>query len=95
MRAARIQNALERLTAAIRNVEAELAAMKADHDPLASVELDYCRDAFNAFTLWHAKQIHQRLRLLPVLRRNLRTSGRKTSATSKAISSGVMACRFS
>jgi len=36
MRAARLQNALERLTAAIRNVEAELAAMKAEHDPLAS-----------------------------------------------------------
>jgi hypothetical protein len=36
MRAVRLQNALERLTAAIRNVEAELAAMKAEHDPLAS-----------------------------------------------------------
>ncbi len=36
MRAARLQDALERLTAAIRNVEAELAAMKAEHDPLAS-----------------------------------------------------------
>ena len=36
MRAARLQNALERLTAAIRNVEAELAAMKAEHDPLAT-----------------------------------------------------------
>jgi len=36
MRAARLQNALERLTAAIHNVEAELAAMKAEHDPLAT-----------------------------------------------------------
>jgi hypothetical protein len=36
MRAARLQNVLERLTAAIRNVEAQLAAMKAEHDPLAS-----------------------------------------------------------
>ena len=36
MRAARLQEALERLTVAIRNVESELAAMKAEHDPLAS-----------------------------------------------------------
>jgi septal ring factor EnvC (AmiA/AmiB activator) len=36
MRAARLQTALERLTAAISDVEAELAAMKAEHDPLAS-----------------------------------------------------------
>jgi hypothetical protein len=36
MRAARLQDALERLTVAIRYVESELAAMKADHDPLAS-----------------------------------------------------------
>jgi len=36
MRAARLQDALERLTAAIRNVETELVAMKAEHDPLAS-----------------------------------------------------------
>ena len=36
MRAARLQNALERLTAAIRDVESELAAMKSEHDPLAS-----------------------------------------------------------
>ena len=36
MRAARFQNALGRLAAAIRDVEAELAAMKAEHDPLAS-----------------------------------------------------------
>ena len=36
MRAARLQDALERLTSAIRDVESELAAMKADHDPLAS-----------------------------------------------------------
>jgi|SRR4029453_12378900 hypothetical protein len=33
MRAARLQEALERLTAAIRDVESELAAMKAEHDP--------------------------------------------------------------
>ena len=32
----RLQKALEQLTAAIRNVECELAAMKAEHDPLAS-----------------------------------------------------------
>jgi hypothetical protein len=36
MRAAQLQDALERLTAAIRDVESELAAMKAEHDPLAS-----------------------------------------------------------
>ena len=36
MRAARLQDALERLTAAIRDVKSELAAMKAEHDPLAS-----------------------------------------------------------
>ena len=36
MRVARLQNALERLSAAIRDVEAQLAAMKAEHDPLAS-----------------------------------------------------------
>jgi len=36
MRAARLQDALERLTAAICDVESELAAMKAEHDPLAS-----------------------------------------------------------
>ena len=36
MPAARLQNALEGLTAAIRNVECELAALKAEHDPLAS-----------------------------------------------------------
>ena len=36
MRAARLENALERLTAAIRDVESELASMKAEHDPLAS-----------------------------------------------------------
>src|SRR5216117_3772806 len=36
MQAARLQDALEQLTAAIRNVESELAAMKAEHDPLAS-----------------------------------------------------------
>ena len=35
MNAARLQDALEQLTAAIRDVESELAAMKAEHDPLA------------------------------------------------------------
>ena len=35
MRASRLQDVLERLTAAIRDVESELAAMKAEHDPLA------------------------------------------------------------
>jgi hypothetical protein len=33
---ARLQDALDRLTAAIRDVEIELAAMEAEHDPLAS-----------------------------------------------------------
>ena len=36
MHATRLENALERLIAAIRDVETELAAMKAEHDPLAS-----------------------------------------------------------
>jgi hypothetical protein len=36
MCAARLQDAMERLTAAIHDVESELAAMKAEHDPLAS-----------------------------------------------------------
>ena len=36
MRAVRLQNALERLTTAIRHVESELGVMKAEHDPLAS-----------------------------------------------------------
>ena len=36
MRASRLENALERLTAAIRDVESELEAMKNEHDPLAS-----------------------------------------------------------
>jgi hypothetical protein len=36
MRAARLQEALERLTAAVRDVDSELATMKAEHDPLAS-----------------------------------------------------------
>ena len=31
-----LQDALERLTAAIHDVESELVAMKAEHDPLAS-----------------------------------------------------------
>jgi len=31
-----LQDALQRLTAAMRDVESELAAMKAEHDPLAS-----------------------------------------------------------
>ena len=36
MRAARLHGALERLAAAIREVETELSAMEAEHDPLAS-----------------------------------------------------------
>jgi septal ring factor EnvC (AmiA/AmiB activator) len=36
MRAAPLQDALQRLTVAIREVESELAAMKAEHDALAS-----------------------------------------------------------
>ena len=36
MRVIRLQEALERLTTAIHDVESELAAMKAEHDPLAS-----------------------------------------------------------
>jgi hypothetical protein len=36
MRATRLENALKQLVAAIRGVETELAAMKAEHDPLAS-----------------------------------------------------------
>jgi hypothetical protein len=36
MSAERLQDALERLTAAIRDVDTELADLKADHDPLAS-----------------------------------------------------------
>ena len=36
MRATRLQDALERLTAAIRDVESEVTAMKSEHDPLAS-----------------------------------------------------------
>ena len=36
MRVPRLQNALDRLTAAIRDVEAELAAVDGEHDPLAS-----------------------------------------------------------
>ena len=36
MRTTRLEKALERLTAAIRDVESELASMKAEHDPLAS-----------------------------------------------------------
>jgi hypothetical protein len=36
VRVARLQNALDRLTAAIGDAGTELAAMKAEHDPLAS-----------------------------------------------------------
>ncbi len=36
MRAARLQTALHRLSAAIREVESEVAALQANHDPLAS-----------------------------------------------------------
>ena len=35
MRAACLENALERLTAVIRDVESELEALKDEHDPLA------------------------------------------------------------
>ena len=46
MRAVRLQESLERLTAAIRDVESKLAAMKTAHDPLAShifVSRRHCR----------------------------------------------------
>jgi hypothetical protein len=36
MRAARLQDALEQLTIAVRDVESALAEMKAEQDPLAS-----------------------------------------------------------
>ena len=36
MRAARLHESLERLAAATHDVESELGAMKAEHDPLAS-----------------------------------------------------------
>ena len=36
MRAARLSDSLERLRTAIRDVESELEAMKAEHDPLGS-----------------------------------------------------------
>jgi hypothetical protein len=36
MRASGLHDALQKLTAAIREVENEVAAMKAEHDPLAS-----------------------------------------------------------
>ena len=36
MRTVRLRNALDRLTAALRDVEFELSAMNAEHDPLAS-----------------------------------------------------------
>jgi len=48
MRAARLQEALKGLTVAIRDVESELEAMKAEHDPLAShifVSRRYYRNA--------------------------------------------------
>jgi hypothetical protein len=35
MRVGRLEDALERLTAAIRDVEVEIATLKAEHDPLA------------------------------------------------------------
>jgi hypothetical protein len=43
MHAARLQDALERLAAAIRDVQSELTAMKAEHDPLASHIFVSCR----------------------------------------------------
>ena len=48
MHAGRLHDALQKLNEAIREVENELAAMKADHDPLAShifVSRRYCRNA--------------------------------------------------
>jgi hypothetical protein len=45
MRAARLQDALEGLTTAIRDVRSELAAMKAEHDLLAS-QRQLCSDVF-------------------------------------------------
>ena len=36
MRGTRLQDALQKLTEAIRKVESAVAAMQADHDPLAS-----------------------------------------------------------
>ena len=36
MHVARLRSALDRMAAAMRDVEAELAAMEAEHDPLAS-----------------------------------------------------------
>ncbi len=48
MRAARLQGALERLAGAIRDVEAELAVMKAEHDPLATHIFLSRRDYRNA-----------------------------------------------
>jgi hypothetical protein len=41
MRAARLQDALERLTGAIRDVESELAAIKAEHDPSRVADLHF------------------------------------------------------
>jgi len=48
MHAGRLHDALQKLNEAIREVENELAAMKADHDPLAShifVSRRYYRNA--------------------------------------------------
>jgi hypothetical protein len=36
MRATRLEDALKQLVSAIRDVQSELATMKAEHDPLAS-----------------------------------------------------------
>jgi hypothetical protein len=47
MCAARLQDAVERLITVIRDVASELAAMKAEHDPLAShifVSRRHCRN---------------------------------------------------
>ena len=45
MRAARLEDALERLATAIRDVESELAAMKAEHDPRG-----YARHALSRYS---------------------------------------------
>jgi hypothetical protein len=44
MRAIRLQTALERLVSAIRDLESELSAMNAEHDPLASHIFVYSDD---------------------------------------------------
>jgi hypothetical protein len=72
MRAARLQDALERLAAAIRDVESELAAMKAEHDPLAShifVSRRYYRNVSDTKSGKCRKMIARLLRLYQVIAR--------------------------